>query len=181
MSNNCRDAERWTRRCQNLNDQIVDYLRSCWQTERRQPILRAGCFMSANVFEKIIAREIPADIVYEDDLVVAFRDINRQGPGPSPDCSREKTSRAWPKPGRTTPGSWAILLLKAAEVAEKAGLKKTGYRLVINNGADAGESVPHLHCHILGGRKWRGRLATHVGGRRVGKFTDDYIPERQID
>jgi histidine triad (HIT) family protein len=44
------------------------------------------------------------------------------------------------------------LLLKAAEVAEKVGLKKTGYRLVINNGADGGETVPHLHVHILGGR-----------------------------
>ncbi len=44
------------------------------------------------------------------------------------------------------------LLLKAAEVAEKLGLSKSGYRLVINNGPDGGESVPHLHCHIMGGR-----------------------------
>jgi histidine triad (HIT) family protein len=45
------------------------------------------------------------------------------------------------------------LLLKAGEVAAKLGLKESGYRLVFNNGADAGEAVPHLHCHILGGRK----------------------------
>ena len=45
-----------------------------------------------------------------------------------------------------------MLLLKVAEVADKVGLKKSGYRLVINNGADGGETVPHLHCHILGGR-----------------------------
>jgi len=45
------------------------------------------------------------------------------------------------------------LLLKAAEVAVKLGLQATGYRLVINNGPDAGESVPHLHCHLLGGRR----------------------------
>jgi len=45
------------------------------------------------------------------------------------------------------------LLLKAAEVAAKLGLKQNGYRLVINNGPDGGESVPHLHCHILGGRQ----------------------------
>ena len=45
------------------------------------------------------------------------------------------------------------LMLKAAEVAAKVGLKSGGYRLVINNGRDAGESVPHLHCHVLGGRQ----------------------------
>jgi histidine triad (HIT) family protein len=45
------------------------------------------------------------------------------------------------------------LLLKGAEVADKIGLKKGGYRLIINNGADGGETVPHLHCHILGGRR----------------------------
>jgi len=107
--------------------------------------------MSANVFEKIIAREIPAEIVYEDDLVVAFRDNNPKAPThllivPRKDIPR--LSEAKPDDAKVL----GRLLLKAAEVAEKAGLKKTGYRIVINNGPDAGESVPHLHCHILGGR-----------------------------
>ena len=108
--------------------------------------------MSKTLFEKIAAREIPASIVYEDDLVFALRDINPQAPKhvlvvpkkPIPRLAEAKPDDA---------GVLGHLLLKAAEVAEKAGLKKTGYRLVINNGADAGESVPHLHCHILGGRK----------------------------
>jgi histidine triad (HIT) family protein len=108
--------------------------------------------MSANVFEKIIARQIPADIVYEDDLVVAFRDNNPKAPTHLLIIPRKNIPRladAGPDDAKLL----GHLLLKAAEVAEKAGLKKTGWRLVINNGADAGESVPHLHCHILGGRK----------------------------
>jgi histidine triad (HIT) family protein len=108
--------------------------------------------MSANVFEKIIAREIPAEIVYEDDLIVAFRDNNPKAPIHLLIVPRKNIARL----GDATSDDAKVLghlLLKAAEVAEKAGLKKTGYRLVINNGADAGESVPHLHCHILGGRK----------------------------
>jgi histidine triad (HIT) family protein len=108
--------------------------------------------MSANVFEKIIAREIPADIVYEDDLVVAFRDNNPKAPVHLLIVPR----RNIPRLADAGPGDHKLLghlLLKAAEVADKAGLKKSGYRLVINNGADAGESVQHLHCHILGGRK----------------------------
>jgi histidine triad (HIT) family protein len=108
--------------------------------------------MSANVFQKIVAREIPADIVYEDDRVVAFRDNNPKAPVHLLIVPRKNI----PRLSEAGPEDAAILghlLLKAAEVAEKAGLKKSGYRLVINNGPDAGESVPHLHCHVLGGRK----------------------------
>ena len=108
--------------------------------------------MSANVFQKIVAREIPAEIVYEDDQVVAFRDNNPKAPIHLLIVPRKNI----PRLSDAGPEDAAILghlLLKAAEVAEKAGLKKSGYRLVINNGPDAGESVPHLHCHILGGRK----------------------------
>jgi histidine triad (HIT) family protein len=108
--------------------------------------------MSANVFEKIIAREIPAEIVYEDDSVVAFRDNNAKAPVHLLIVPRKNIPRL-AEAAPDDAGVLGHLLLKAAEVAEKAGLKKTGYRLVINNGADAGESVPHLHCHILGGRK----------------------------
>lgn len=108
--------------------------------------------MSANVFEKIIAREIPAEIVYEDDLVLAFRDNNPKAPAHLLIVPKKNIPRL-DAAGPADHHVLGHLLLKAAEVAEKAGLKKTGYRLVINNGADAGESVPHLHCHILGGRK----------------------------
>jgi histidine triad (HIT) family protein len=103
------------------------------------------------LFEKIVAREIPADIVYEDDLVLAFRDISPQ----APTHILIVPKKLIPRISEATVAHEKILgqlLLKAAEVAEKVGLKKTGYRLVINNGADGGETVPHLHVHILGGR-----------------------------
>jgi len=107
--------------------------------------------MSKTLFEKIIAREIPADIVYEDDLVLAFRDIKPQAPVHALIVPRKPI----PRLADATPEDHRVighLLLKAAEVAAKLGLQQSGYRLVINNGPDGGESVPHLHCHILGGR-----------------------------
>lgn len=103
------------------------------------------------LFEKIVARQIPAQIVYEDDLVLAFRDINPQ----APTHVLIVPKKAVPRIAEAAAGDQAMLghlLLKAAEVAAKIGLKENGYRLVINNGRDGGESVPHLHCHILGGR-----------------------------
>lgn len=106
--------------------------------------------MSKTLFEKIAAREIPAAIVYEDDLVVAFRDI---GPK-APTHVLIVPKKAIPRIGEATPEDQPLLghlLLKAAEVAKQLGLGN-GYRLVINNGPDGGETVPHLHCHILGGR-----------------------------
>ncbi len=103
------------------------------------------------LFEKIIARQIPADIVYEDDLVLAFRDIKPHAPAHVLIVPKKPLARlAEAKPGDEP--MLGHLLLKAAEVAGRLGLSATGYRLVINNGPDAGESVPHLHCHILGGR-----------------------------
>ena len=107
--------------------------------------------MSKTLFEKIIAREIPADIVYEDELVCAFRDIKPQAPTHIliiPKKPIARIAEAKPDDHKTL----GHLLLKAAEVAEKLGLKQSGYRLVFNNGPEAGEAVPHLHCHILGGR-----------------------------
>ena len=103
------------------------------------------------LFEKIIARQIPAQIVYEDTTVLAFRDINPQAPVHVLIVPRQPI----PRVGEATPEDQALLgylLLKAAEVAAQLGLKETGYRLVINHGKNGGESVPHLHCHILGGR-----------------------------
>ena len=108
--------------------------------------------MSKTLFEKIAAREIPADIVYEDDLVLAIRDIAPQAPAHIlivPKKPIPRLAEAGPEDHKVL----GHLLLKAAEVADKLGLKRTGYRLVINNGPDAGEAVPHLHVHILGGRK----------------------------
>ena len=103
------------------------------------------------LFEKIAARQIPAEIVYEDDQVLAFRDINPHAPTHVLIVPKKMIGRI----GDATEADEKLLghlLLMAAKVAKQLGLDATGYRLVINNGRDAGESVPHLHCHILGGR-----------------------------
>jgi len=85
-------------------------------------------------------------------MVLAFRDINPKAPThvlivPKKPIPRTADAKPEDQP------ILGYLLLKAAEVADKLGLKKGGYRLVFNNGPDAGETVPHLHCHILGGRQ----------------------------
>ena len=108
--------------------------------------------MSRTIFEKIIAREIKSEIVYEDDLVFAFRDINPQAPVHVLIIPKKPIARI-AEASINDQLLLGQLLLKAAEVAEKVGLKASGYRLVINNGRDGGESVPYLHCHILGGRQ----------------------------
>jgi histidine triad (HIT) family protein len=106
--------------------------------------------MSKTLFERICAKEIPAKIVYQDDWVVAFHDINPAAPTHLLIVPR----RPVPSLDKATDEDQALLghlLLKASEVARLAGLSK-GYRLVFNTGPDAGEAVPHLHGHILGGR-----------------------------
>jgi histidine triad (HIT) family protein len=106
--------------------------------------------MSKTIFEKIVAKEIPAQIVFEDDQVCAFRDINAQAPTHVLIVPKKPI----PRIAEATPQDHHLLghlLLKAAAVAEQLKLEG-GYRLVINNGPDGGETVPHLHCHILGGR-----------------------------
>ena len=107
--------------------------------------------MSQTIFQRIIARELPADIVFEDDHVVAFRDVHPQAPVHVLIVPRRPIPRI-AQAGAEDEALLGRLLLKAAEVARKLGLEETGYRLVLNNGRDGGESVPHLHCHILGGR-----------------------------
>lgn len=106
--------------------------------------------MSRTIFERICAKEIPAQIVYEDEQVVAFRDINPQAPTHVLVVPR----RPIPRLAEATAAEQALLghlLLTAAGLARQLGLSG-GYRLVINNGPDGGESVPHLHVHLLGGR-----------------------------
>jgi histidine triad (HIT) family protein len=107
------------------------------------------------LFEKIAAREIPAEIIYEDDQVLAIRDINPQAPTHVLIFPKKPVPRIAEANGDDQK-LLGHLLLKAAEVAKKLNLQN-GYRLVINNGVDGGETVPHLHCHILGGRHltWR--------------------------
>jgi histidine triad (HIT) family protein len=104
------------------------------------------------LFEKICDREIPATILFEDERCLAFRDISPQAPQHILIIPR----RAIPRIGLAGMEDEALLghlLLTAAQVARNEGLADTGYRLVINNGPDGGEAVPHLHIHLLGGRQ----------------------------
>lgn len=103
------------------------------------------------IFEKIIAREIPAEIVYENAAVIAFRDVNPQAPVHVLIIPK----RVIPRLGEATEKDRELLgelLLAAAEVGKILKLQK-GFRIVINSGPDAGESVPHLHVHLLGQRQ----------------------------
>jgi histidine triad (HIT) family protein len=103
------------------------------------------------LFGKIIRREIPASIVYEDDLCLAFRDINPQAPThvllvPKKEIDMLSTATAEDQ------ALLGHMMLAAGKVARQLGVGDT-FRLVVNNGAEAGQSVFHLHLHILAGRK----------------------------
>jgi len=105
------------------------------------------------LFGKIIRREIPANIVYEDDLCLAFRDINPQAPThvllvPKREIDRLSSATAEDQ------ALLGHLMLAAGKVARQLGVGDT-FRLVVNNGAAAGQSVFHLHLHILAGRTLR--------------------------
>jgi len=102
----------------------------------------------STLFTKIINREIPADIVYEDDHVVAFRDIEPKAPIHILIVPREEIPGAAHVPES---GDHQYLLNAARKIAEQENLES--YRLVINQGPEAGQSVDHLHMHLLGGRK----------------------------
>jgi len=97
---------------------------------------------SKTLFEKIIDREIPATIVYEDDLVIAFRDVKPQAPTHVlviPKKPIPRIAEAQPEDHKVL----GHLLLKAGEIAKQLGVAESGFR----------EAVAHLHCHIIGGRK----------------------------
>jgi histidine triad (HIT) family protein len=107
--------------------------------------------MSDTIFGKIIRREIPANIVYEDDLALAFKDVQPQAPTHILVIPKQPI----PRLSDSTEADQSLLghlLLTVKKVAEQAGLKN-GYRVVINNGDDGGQSVDHLHFHILGDRQ----------------------------
>jgi histidine triad (HIT) family protein len=109
--------------------------------------------MSETIFSKIIRKEVPADIVYEDDLTIAFKDITPQAPIHILVIPKKPISQLSAAESEDH-ALMGHLLLTAKRVAEQAGLEN-GYRLVINNGSDGGQTVYHLHLHILGGRQMR--------------------------
>ena len=110
--------------------------------------------MAETIFKKIIDKEIPADIVYEDDLCIAFHDIQPQAPVHVLLIPKQEIENV----DSLTQADQELaghLLVKVHEVAKLLKLE-FGYRIVANCGQDGGQSVDHLHFHILGGRqmKW---------------------------
>lgn len=106
----------------------------------------------STLFEKIIAHEIPADIVYEDDLCLCFRDISPQAPVhllliPKKALTRIALAKSEDQ------ALLGHLMLKVGEIARQEGYAADGFRVIVNNGADGGEAVPHLHLHLLAGRQ----------------------------
>jgi histidine triad (HIT) family protein len=106
----------------------------------------------STIFSKIIRRELPADIVYEDDLCMAFKDINPQAPIHVlliPKKEIDKLSSA----GVDDQALLGHMMLTAGKIARQLGVE-SAFRLVANNGAEVGQTVFHLHLHILAGRNF---------------------------
>jgi histidine triad (HIT) family protein len=107
--------------------------------------------MSETIFSKIIRREIPADIVYEDDLILAFHDVHPQAPVHILVIPKQPIESI----ATVTPTDQALLghlMVKLQQIAAEAKLAN-GYRIVTNIGADGGQTVSHLHFHVLGQRQ----------------------------
>jgi len=109
---------------------------------------------SKTIFKKILDKEIPADVVYEDDRCLAFRDINPQAPSHVLIIPKSEIA-SLADAAETDAPLLGYLLIVAAKLAPKLGMAN-GYRAVINCGRDGGQTVDHLHVHLLGGRslKW---------------------------
>ena len=114
--------------------------------------VRGDRMAEETIFSKIVRKEIPADIVYQDELVTAFRDINPQAP-----------THVLIIPNKVIPSVREVetedevtlgrLFTVAAKIAQDEGVAKDGYRLIVNCGDDGGQEVYHIHMHLLGGRR----------------------------
>ena len=105
------------------------------------------------VFEKIATGQIPAKIIHEDEDFIAFHDLNAQAPVHVLIVPRKCIPRLSEVDADAAHADLlGRMLLATRAIAEKLGVLESGYRVVINNGRDAGESVPHLHLHLLAGR-----------------------------
>jgi len=109
------------------------------------------------IFCRIVAGEVPSDIVYQDEDFLAFRDISPQAPTHVIIIPKiHITSSAELTEGQQELAGRLIIIAK--NIAEKEGIAKRGYRLVINCGLDGGQAVSHLHLHLIGGRRLDDRL-----------------------
>jgi histidine triad (HIT) family protein len=108
--------------------------------------------MAETIFSKIINREIPADIVFEDDRVLAFRDIAPQAPTHILIIPKEEIATANDITDQQD-NLVGYMVRIAARIASEEGIAGDGYRLVMNCNVDGGQAVYHLHLHLLGGRR----------------------------
>jgi histidine triad (HIT) family protein len=104
------------------------------------------------IFCRIVAGEIPADIVYQDKELIAFRDIHPQASTHIVIIPKSHIASMTDLTGNQQALMGRLILL-AKELAEKEGISASGYRLSVSTGADGGQLVPHIHFHLLGGRK----------------------------
>lgn len=108
--------------------------------------------MSDTIFDKILNKEIPAKVVFEDDDVLAFHDVNPQAPVHVLVIPKKKCS-AFANLNQLEDQYVGKYFKKASEIADSLGLSSSGYRIVINNGKHGQQSVDYIHIHILGGRQ----------------------------
>jgi histidine triad (HIT) family protein len=108
--------------------------------------------MSSCIFCRIAAGEIPAQVAYEDDLLMAFHDLDPKAPVHLLIIPKAHVANVAAVGPEHTPVLGQMLVV-ARRLAEEQGVAQSGYRLVINTHADAGQSVDHLHVHLLGGRR----------------------------
>jgi len=114
--------------------------------------IKKEAVMSDCLFCKIIRKEIPSEIVYQDDFITIFKDINPAAPVhllviPNDHITSLQAT------GEEDQLLLGKLFFGAKKAAEQAGIAETGYRLIVNNGPDAHQEIPHLHLHVLGGGK----------------------------
>ncbi len=105
------------------------------------------------IFSQIIDREIPADIVYEDDICIAFKDVSPQAPVHVLLIPKTEIASLNDLKAGQHEGVMGHLMVKVPEIASKAGISDDGYRIVANTGKNGGQTVFHIHIHILGGRE----------------------------
>lgn len=108
--------------------------------------------MTQTIFSKIISREIPAQLVFESESVLAFKDIDPKAPTHILIIPK-KELRDLSAATQADASLLGELLLAAASIAKSEGISEAGYRVVINTGANGGQTVFHLHMHLLGGRE----------------------------
>lgn len=109
-------------------------------------------YLDTCIFCKVARGLVRADIVLEDPYVVVFKDIHPQAPVHVLIIPRDHITALWEADESHAP-LLGHMLIVANEIAEKMGIINSGYRVVVNSGPDAGQSVDHLHLHVLGGRK----------------------------